>query len=78
MTMFGVICSKSRFSRQLVNYNLNVVSFCVQGQPGLEIRKQDHLQTCFDAMNAMETSEFRNEHPLEITFFEVSLLSRFS
>ena len=62
-----------RDSLQIVN--LNLVSFYVQGQPGLQIRKR---RTCFDAMNVMVALEFQNESLLEITFFEVSHLTRFS
>ena len=74
MPMFGVVCSKSRFLRQLVNCQFDYCLFYVQGQPGLEISKRDHLRTRFDAMKAMTASKFQNESPLEITFFEVSSL----
>ena len=68
MPMFGFICKKSRFLRQSRKYQFNLVLFCVQGQPRLEIKNLDHPQTRFDAMNPMAVSESRNEFPLEITF----------
>ena len=57
---------------------LTVVSICVQGQSRLKIRNWDLLWTCFDTRNAIAASEFWKEPPLEIVFFEVSHLSRFS
>ena len=78
MPIFEVVFSKSHFSRQLEIINLTIVLFCVQSQSGLEISKWDHLWTRLDTTNAMVASEFWNESLLEIMFFEVSSLSRFS
>ena len=46
----------------------------MQGQPGLEIRIQDYVQTHFDATNPWEVLELVNELPLKIAFFDVSLI----
>ena len=57
---------------------LKFASFCVRGQPWLEIKIQDHFWTHFDAINWMIILELTNELSLKITFFEVILLSRFA
>ena len=75
MPMFGFICKKkSRFSRQSINCQFNFTSFCMQGQPGLEIKIRDHFQTHFDSTNSMASLDLANEPPLKITFLEVSLI----
>ena len=58
MPMFGVVCTKSYFTRQLVNCQFDYYLVCVQGQPGLKIRNRDLLQTRLDTTNSIAASEF--------------------
>ena len=68
--MFGVICKKSHvFRDSMLIASLIFASFCMQGQPRLEIKIWDHFQTHFDAMNLMVVSESRNKLLLKIIFF---------
>ena len=60
MPTFEIIYKKSHFLRQSVNCQFNLLSFCLQGQQGL------------DAMNQMVVSDWAKLLPLEITFFKVS------
>ena len=69
--MFGNILKITFFEAEL---SIKVISFCMQDQPRVEIRIQDHLWTHFDATNPMAVSELTNEILLKITFFEVSLI----
>ena len=48
------------------------VVFCVQGQPNLNTRIQDHSWTRFDATSPMAVLELVNELPLKFVFFNVS------
>ena len=73
MLMFGFICKKvTFFKKNCGKCQFNLSCFCVQGQPGLEIKNRDHSQTRFDATNSIVASKSRNKLPLEIMFLKVS------
>ena len=65
-----VTFQKSHFLR--LNCQIKFVSFCVQSQPGLEIRIRDDFQTFFDIMNQLKVLNFPNELRLKSSFFEVN------
>ena len=46
----------------------------VQGKLGLEIKIRDHPRTHFGTTNPIVVLDLENELPLEIIFFEVSLI----
>ena len=68
---FDVICRKLCFLREVVNFNWT--SFCVQGNPRLEIENLGHPWPCFDAMKLTVTSNLAKGPPFNITFFEARL-----
>ena len=66
---------KSCFSKLIVKKcQFKFVSFCMQGQSGVEIKIRDHSHswTRFDTTNPMVVSDLTNELSLKIIFFEVS------
>ena len=66
---------KSHFTR--LNCQFEFVSICVQYQPRLENKNQDHFLAYFDVPNLVVISIFPNKLLLKGTFFEVSPLTPF-
>ena len=60
------------FAKNCRKYQFNYASFCVQGQPRLEIRNRNHPRTRFNATNLMQVSDLANELSLEIMFLDIS------
>ena len=75
MSGFELFCWKLNFSRRMVN--LNCALFFMHNNPGLEIEKRDHLQSCFDTFKLIATSDFPKSHPFKIVFFKVMLQTLF-
>ena len=75
MRGFELVCWKLNFSRRMVN--LNCALFYMHNNPGLEIEKRDHLQSCFDTFKLIATSDFAKSHTFKIVFFKVMLQTLF-
>ena len=74
MPIFGVVCSKSRCSRQLVNCQFDCCLVLSAGPSETRNQKLRPLTYSFRCHECNGGLRISNEPPLEITSFEISPL----